>query len=240
MPEFDYQWKNLPSKYLEYNDDRVKEFLSFTGLKKEVDGFVRARYCLDAGCGSGRYTYAMKQLGAQRVDSIDVSPEAVESCKQVNPTAMVENILESDRFKGPYDGLYNFVLSWGVLHHTSDPRGAFRNVSRVTRGMLHVMLYHKEGLVKHLPLREEFKKLSTDSEKVAYCTKLASERGGDAHGWFDALNPVYNFGYDNEEIERWFVEEGFVNIKFPWGKGNKHRHININGRRKDYDPNRPV
>ena len=35
MTEFDYQWKNLPSEDIEYNDLRVKEFLSFTKLKPE-------------------------------------------------------------------------------------------------------------------------------------------------------------------------------------------------------------
>ena len=35
MTEFDYQWKNLPSKDIEYNDLRVKEFLLFTKLNPE-------------------------------------------------------------------------------------------------------------------------------------------------------------------------------------------------------------
>ena len=35
MTDFDYQWKNLPSKDIELNEDRIKDFLSFTKIKPE-------------------------------------------------------------------------------------------------------------------------------------------------------------------------------------------------------------
>ena len=72
MVDFDYQWKNLPDKGIEYNDDRIKEFLSFTKLgSRDIAG----KNCLDVGCGNGRYTYAMMKLGAVKVDSFDISEE---------------------------------------------------------------------------------------------------------------------------------------------------------------------
>src|SRR5436305_1635684 len=80
MTDFDYQWKNLPSKDIELNEDRIKDFLTFTKLKP--DEFIKDKYCLDAGCGSGRFSYAMQKLGARKVDSIDVSSEAIAKCKK--------------------------------------------------------------------------------------------------------------------------------------------------------------
>jgi len=86
MTEFDYQWKNLPSKDIEYNDVRVKEFLSFTKSNPEKAMF--GRDCLDAGSGIGRYTYAMQKLGANNVKSIDISSEAVKNVEKSIPTRL--------------------------------------------------------------------------------------------------------------------------------------------------------
>ncbi len=59
-------------KILSLNEDKIKDFLSFTKIKP--DEFIKDKYCLDAGCGSGRFSYAMQKLGAKKVDSIDLSP----------------------------------------------------------------------------------------------------------------------------------------------------------------------
>jgi predicted RNA methylase len=74
MTEFDYQWKNLPSEDIEYNDVRINEFLSFNKLNPEQS--IQGKDCLDAGYGIGRYTYAMQKLGANKVNSLDISSEA--------------------------------------------------------------------------------------------------------------------------------------------------------------------
>ena len=91
MTEFDYQWKNLPSEDIEYNELRIKEFLTFTKLKPEKK--ILGKDCLDAGCGIGRYTYALQKLGANKVNSLDISQEAINKCKEINPNAFVFNIM---------------------------------------------------------------------------------------------------------------------------------------------------
>ena len=103
MTEFDYQWKNLPSEDIEYNDVRINEFLSFTKLKPEQS--IQGKNCLDAGCGIGRYTYAMQKLGANKVNSLDISSEAIKKCKEINPSAYVFNI--TNLMPNP---IYDFVL----------------------------------------------------------------------------------------------------------------------------------
>ncbi|MBI2184730.1 MAG: class I SAM-dependent methyltransferase [Thaumarchaeota archaeon] len=217
MVEFDYQWKHLPSKNIEYNQERVKELLSFTGLEKS---FFQGKKCLDCGCGNGRYTYALLQLGASHVDSFDVSERAVEACRKINDNAYVGDLMRLEPTKA-----YGFVLCWGVLHHTSDPRVAFNKVSaQVTpNGILHVMLYHKDTQGIYKKHRQKWKTL-TEEERVNYVRRLAEERGGDAHGWYDALNPEYNWSFSEKEIICWFKEEDFANIRLI----TKH-NINVNG-----------
>ncbi|MFY9300885.1 MAG: class I SAM-dependent methyltransferase [Candidatus Nitrosotenuis sp.] len=239
MADFDEQWKNVMGKeYLtynknqyEYNRKRVEEFLELTGIKKwyERDSFIKGRICLDAGCGPGRWTYAMQQLKAARVDSFDISEEAINRCRTVNLNAYVYDIMNLEA-KQEYD----FVLSWGVLHHLEDTRMGFSKVASQVKkgGMLHIMVYNKENdrfydgfrgpscVEKHA----FWEKLSFD-EKVELCRKKAVELGGDIHGWFDAFNPKYNWSFSAHEVREWFEEEGFSDIKLRMVKQN----INMNG-----------
>lgn len=219
--DFDYQWKNLPSRAIEYNNDRINEFLAFTGLKPEE---MANRVCLDAGCGNGRYTYAMLKLGAATVDSIDISPEAVAKCRAVNPRAQVKSIMELEP-----DPKYDFVLSWGVLNHVERPREAFSKVaSQVAKGgTLHIMVYHKHTQLQYEEGRRLWPTL-TEQERESYCRKMIKKYGGDMHGWFDALNPTYNWAFTECEVEKWFEEEGFSEIHLV-----QKYNINMNGRRLD-------
>jgi len=220
MTEFDYQWKNLPSKDIEYNDVRVKEFLSFT--KSNPEKAILGRDCLDAGSGIGRYTHAMQKLGANNVKSIDISSEAVKKCKEINPNSFVLNIMDLE-----HNPIYDFVLSWGVLHHIEEPRRAFSKVASQVKkenGILHVMLYHKDTQKVYEEGRKIWSKLSLD-QKVNYCKKKVQQFGGTIHGWFDAYNPTYNWGFTEKEIKNWFEEEVLSNIKLV----TKH-NINMNAR----------
>lgn len=239
MTDFDKQWKDVTGEdFLTYNKDqyvfnkkRVKEFLNYTGIKTwfRKDSFIKNKICLDAGCGPGRWTFAMQQLGAKQVDSFDISSEAIKKCKEINPNAYVQDIWDLEPNK-----IYDFVLSWGVLHHTKNTRKAFSKVSSQVKkgGMLHIMVYNKENdwaydgyrgdtcVDKH----EEWKKL-TFQEQIEMCKNKIKTAGGDIHGWFDAFNPKFNWSHSADEVKQWFEEEGFTNIKLRMIKQN----INMNG-----------
>ncbi|MDR3783045.1 MAG: methyltransferase domain-containing protein [Candidatus Nitrosotalea sp.] len=238
MADFDEQWSNImKEEYItrykgqfDFTDKRVKEFLKMTDVKSwyQKDSLIKDKICLDAGCGPGRWTYAMQRLGAARVDSFDISAEAIKRCKEINPDAYVFDIW--DLKPNP---AYDFVLSWGVLHHTKDTRTAFSKVASQVKkgGMLHVMIYNKVNdwaydgyrgptcVEKH----KEWVKLSTE-EKIKMCQEKVKTGGSDVHGWFDAFNPEFNWSHSTDEVKKWFEEEGFTNIKF-----KEKPNINMNG-----------
>mgnify|MGYP006109200771 FL=1 len=240
MTDFDKQWKDVVGEEefliynknrFDFNNKRIKEFLNNTGLKSwfKKDSFIKNKICLDAGCGPGRWTYAMQQLGAKKVDSFDISSEAIKKCKLINPNAQVQDIWDLKQ-----KNFYNFVLSWGVLHHTRNTREAFSKIcSQVKKGgMLHIMIYNKENdwaydgyrgdtcVSKH----EEWKKLSFN-EQIEMCKNKVKSSGGDVLGWFDAFNPKFNWSHSADEVRQWFEDEGFTNIKLRMVKQN----INMNG-----------
>ena len=112
MTDFDEQWKKvMGEEYLNEQKDkfaftqkRVAEFTKLTGIK---DNGLDGKICLDAGCGPGRWTYAMQQMGAKKVDSFDVSSEAIKRCREINPVAK-----EGSIFDLKPNPVYDFVLSW--------------------------------------------------------------------------------------------------------------------------------
>ncbi len=238
MTDFDYQWKNLLSdedleneeKKFHCNNDRVKEFLEFTGKKSwfKKDSFLKNKICLDAGCGPGRWTCAMQKLGAQKVDSFDLSEEGIKRCREINPNAYVFDIWNLKP-----NPIYDFVLSWGVLHHTKNTREAFKKVASQVKkgGMLHVMIYNKENDWVYEGFRgetcvekHEYWITLSEEEKIDLCKKMVKKYNGNLHGWFDALNPMYNWSHSAKEVQKWFEEEGFTKIKLKMVKQN----INMN------------
>ena len=78
LASFDYQWGEIPSgdamlsdPWFVENADRI--------LADELLGvdrrWFRGREALDAGCGGGRWSYALLRLGC-RVTAVDFSPRA--------------------------------------------------------------------------------------------------------------------------------------------------------------------
>lgn len=226
--EFNYQWKNLPSRSIEYKADRIKEFLELTGFRKPSvfssrSSDIAGKLCMDAGCGNGRYTYAMLKLGAKKVDGIDISPEAIAKCREINSSCQVRSILDLQP-----DPSYDFVLCWGVLNHIAEPRQGFSNVASQVKpnGILHVMVYHKDMQTAYEEGRRLWPSMSLD-EKLNYCEIMIAKHGGDLHGWFDACNPKYNWSFTEDQVRKWFEEEGFVNIALI----NKY-NINMQGTKR--------
>jgi len=236
--EFNYQWKHLldpkslksQEDMYECNEKRIKEFLNLVKIRPfyKKKNFFSGKYCLDAGCGPGRWTCALLKLRAKKVDSFDISEEAINRCKKINHDAYVFNILDLKP-----NSTYDFVLSWGVIHHNKEPREVFSKlVSQVKNGgMLHIMVYDKkndpyyEGYRGNITDKRNSWKTLTLDEQLTICKEFTNRKGGNIHGWFDALNPDYNWSFDKEEIKQWFIEEGFTNIH----EGDMKFNVNVNG-----------
>ena len=217
--EFDYQWRDIPSPAIELNQDRIIEFLKFTKLPPS---FFKNKLCLDAGCGSGRFTWAMQQLGA-KVSSFDISPEAIEQCRTINPDAYIQDIYNLEP-----NPIHDFVLCWGVLHHLPTPETGFQKIStQVAKGgILHIMVYHKDTQKIYEKGRAQWVSLSHE-ERIKLCQNMIKRHGGNLHGWWDAFNPTYNFSYTPEEVCTWFEKQGFTEITV-----TQEKNINIRGVKK--------
>ncbi len=95
---------------------------------------LRGKRVLEVGCGMGLHTELMVRAGAD-VTSIDLSPVSVElTTRRLELRGLHAEVLEADAEEQPFnDNSFDFVWSWGVIHHSSRTGRAAREIARVTR-----------------------------------------------------------------------------------------------------------
>lgn len=146
---FGRNWKTFVER--NFNEERAargeERLVSFTGRRslEELD-------FLDIGCGSGLHSYAAHKLGARRVLSFDFDENSVAATrllwekagKPANWTVERGDVLDSEYLARL--GKWNFVYSWGVLHHTGAMWRAVRNAQSCVAdgGQLYIALYSKD------------------------------------------------------------------------------------------------
>jgi len=110
---------------------------------------------LEIGCGLGAHTQLLTQAGA-RVTAVDITPRAAELTRlrlqKSGLSARVE-VMDAEHLDLPDDS-FDFVWSWGVIHHSHDTEAIVREVSRVLvpGGEFRFMVYRRDSLQARLNL----------------------------------------------------------------------------------------
>ena len=110
---------------------------------------------LEIGCGMGLHTETLARSGAE-VTAIDLTPTAVRTTRRrLELKSLQANVVQMDaeRLSFP-DESFDFVWSWGVIHHSARTARIVRQIARVLspEGECKIMVYNREGMSARVAL----------------------------------------------------------------------------------------
>ena len=113
---------------------------------------------LEIGCGMGLHTETLARAGANVV-AIDLTPTAIEgTTKRLALRGLEAQILRMDAESLDFENAsFDFVWSWGVIHHSANTGRIVRNIARVLKpnGECRIMVYNREGMTTRITLLKD-------------------------------------------------------------------------------------
>jgi 2-polyprenyl-3-methyl-5-hydroxy-6-metoxy-1,4-benzoquinol methylase len=132
---------------------------------------LHGRQVLEIGCGMGLHSLELARRGA-KVHAVDLTDAAVEATRaRMKEFGMDAEVRRADAESLPYGNqTFDFVWSWGVIHHSARTARIVREIARVLKpdGKARVMVYNRDGriarfvLFRHYILGGEFIRRSPD------------------------------------------------------------------------------
>jgi SAM-dependent methyltransferase len=242
---FSFEWKKHSKTQLDsYNnwDHTEKEFQgSWPFDIKELSG----KLVLDCGCGMGRFAEIALKAGAEVVGTdlsyaIDVARENLGSNSRFTP-------VQADIFHLPFKkNVFDYVYSFGVLHHTPDARAAFQAIVPHLKpgGGISINVYSEYNkvqvsftkvyrlIVRKIGIRAfwyicYFLALLYFPSKIGFLRKpllaVAPFRVGHNYSWthletFDWYSPHYMSFHSHPEVDSWFYNAGLHDFRVVQGQ----------------------
>ena len=128
---FGWQWQT----FTQFDEKYEQQFLGWIAPVKPE--FFKDKVVLEGGCGKGRHTQLAAKWGARDVIGIDLS-DAVETAFAATRDLPNAHIVQADIYHLPFERVFDYAFSVGVLHHLPDPRGGFKSLASKVKSDGHI------------------------------------------------------------------------------------------------------
>lgn len=154
VTSFSFEWKKHQRTQLDSTNQNGKmSGESRRSFEQRVDfplSQLKDKIILDVGCGMGRYAEIALEAGG-KVVGVDLSLAVEMAFKNIGHHKNM-NLIQADIFHLPLKKeRFDFVYSFGVLHHTPDCEKAFSQLPKLLKrgGKLSISLYssYNKGIV---------------------------------------------------------------------------------------------
>jgi 2-polyprenyl-3-methyl-5-hydroxy-6-metoxy-1,4-benzoquinol methylase/uncharacterized protein YbaR (Trm112 family) len=170
---------------------------------------------LEVGCGTGQLTNFLGISPGREVYGSDMCLNSLRLAKSFRDKSGIRNsnFVQMNLFKPAFrPSTFDIVISNGVLHHTNDPLGGFRSISRLVKpgGCIVIGLYNRIG------------RLTTDARRLLFRISGGRLLKLDAHmrnenynearkrAWFmDQYKHPQESKHSYDEVIGWFESNGF-------------------------------
>lgn len=155
-----YDWRAkiaLPEGTREFFDEVDARFYSSSPFYRGPQPFgrlipfekLKGKRVLEIGCGLGLHSQLIAEAGA-RLTSIDLTPRAVGLTQKRMALKGIESdvrVMDAENMEFA-DNEFDFVWSWGVIHHSAQTERIVSEVFRVLKpaGEFRSMVYHKRSI----------------------------------------------------------------------------------------------
>ena len=218
-------WDKNPMTYEDWNlPKNVRSSIDIDKLKKINSAYIndnpylnvffknlkndnQENIVLDIGCGWGTSAVILSKI-FKEVYSIDISEKAVYAAKEnvrLNGIPEKVKLKTYDAEELDFTNYFDFVYSWGVIHHSHDTKKILVNIYRGLKenGQCLIMIYNKNSLRYYLKglyyLIFKFKIFS--GYNLQSVQKLFTDG-------------FYQKHYSQSELRKILKEIGFKNINF--------------------------
>ncbi|MFZ1627186.1 MAG: class I SAM-dependent methyltransferase, partial [Candidatus Moraniibacteriota bacterium] len=205
---FAYEWKYI---YRENNYEKQNFFHFLSPFVKEAD--LAGKRMLDIGCGSGRFTKWAALSGAEMAIGSDLG-ESVAVAYEMTRELPNACIIQADIYAMPFQQMFDFAYSIGVLHHLPEPKQGFLALPKALKlgGRFLIWVYNRRDNWRALDFYEPLRAVLRHLPKPLLY-KLCYIPGAIVHG-------INLFG-------RWLSQIGFPTLekKLPFAY---YRHFPFN------------
>ncbi len=155
-----YDWRRkitLPEGSREFFDEVDARFYASSPFYRAPQPYgrlipfekLKGKRVLEIGCGLGLHSQLMAEAGA-RLTSIDLTPRAVGLTRKRMDLKGIESdvrVMDAENMEFE-ENEFDFVWSWGVIHHSAQTERIVSEVFRVLRpsGEFRSMVYHKRSI----------------------------------------------------------------------------------------------
>lgn len=155
-----YDWREkitLPEGTREFFDEVDARFYAASSFYRTPQPFgrlipfekLKGKRVLEIGCGLGLHSQLIAEAGA-RLTSIDLTPRAVGLTQKRMALKGIEcdvRVMDAENMEFE-ENEFDFVWSWGVIHHSANTDEIIRQVARVLKpgGEFRFMVYNRRSL----------------------------------------------------------------------------------------------
>lgn len=165
-------WNHIFERFAEHPQDNTA-FTALIRRRLEANGldrtFFTGKRCADLGCGGGRFTLTMRDLGAADLWGVDIAERNIAFLQRQADEAGASNlhlVRASIDDTGLPAGAFDVVVLNGVAHHAADLGAVLTEAARITRpggmlwlfvvgafeGPLYRVNQHVKDVMRHIPV----------------------------------------------------------------------------------------